>query len=193
MSEPAPSVPALNDRTVDAPHRHELRTPGYDRVELEPAVVHFGVGGFHRAHQAVYFDELAELGFTRWGVIGVGMSRPEMGQVLDAQDNLFTVVQRGGADDSAARIVGCVTEYLLLTEHRQEVAERLADPRTRLVTLTITADGYVLPPTRRRRTARCSGWSSTPWTPAGAPAGPRSPCCRATTSPTARPPPVRRS
>ncbi|MEU3557175.1 mannitol dehydrogenase family protein [Streptomyces fragilis] len=145
MSEPAPPVPVLNDRSLDAPHRHELRTPGYDRTELEPAVVHFGVGGFHRAHQAVYFDELAELGFTRWGVIGVGMSRPEMGQVLDAQDNLFTVVQRGTADDSAAKVIGCVVEYLLLTEHRRDVAERLADPRIRLVTLTITANGYVLP------------------------------------------------
>jgi mannitol-1-phosphate/altronate dehydrogenase len=145
MSDPEPSVPALNNRTVDAPHRHELRTPGYDRAALEPAVVHFGVGGFHRAHQAVYFDALAELGFTRWGVIGVGMRRPEMGQVLEAQDNLFTVVERGAHDDSSAKVIGCVVEYLLLSEQRQAVADRLADPRNRLVTLTVTADGYTLP------------------------------------------------
>jgi mannitol-1-phosphate/altronate dehydrogenase len=118
--------------------------PAYDRSRLRPAVVHFGVGGFHRAHQAVYFDELAELGFTHWGVIGVGMRRPEMGQVLGAQDNLFTVVQRGGRA-SAARVVGSIVEYLLLSDDPDAVRRRLADPEIQLVTLTITADGYTVP------------------------------------------------
>ncbi|GAA2450546.1 mannitol dehydrogenase family protein [Streptomyces glaucus] len=143
MSESPPPVPALNDRSLVASRSSQLETPGYDRARLEPAVVHFGVGGFHRAHQAVYFDQLAELGFTRWGMIGVGIRRPEMGQVLDAQDNLFTVVQRGN-DDSAAKVIGSMVEYLLLTDHREAVRTRLADPRIRLVTLTITADGYTL-------------------------------------------------
>ncbi|AYN38879.1 mannitol dehydrogenase family protein [Streptomyces dangxiongensis] len=144
MPESPSPVPALNNRSLDASPGGQLETPGYDRTRIEPAVVHFGVGGFHRAHQEVYFDQLAELGFTRWGVIGVGMRRPEMGQVLDAQDNLFTVVQRDG-DDCTAKIIGSMVEYLLLTEERARVEARLADPRTRLVTLTITADGYTLP------------------------------------------------
>ncbi|WP_410574281.1 mannitol dehydrogenase family protein [Amycolatopsis sp. cmx-4-61] len=121
-----------------------LAVPAYDRSRLRPAVVHFGVGGFHRAHQAVYFDELAELGFTHWGVIGVGMRHPEMGEVLGAQDNLFTVVQRGSGD-SEARVVGSMVEYLLLPEDPDAVRRRLADPEIRLVTLTITADGYAVP------------------------------------------------
>ncbi|MEU9554307.1 mannitol dehydrogenase family protein [Streptomyces fumanus] len=144
MSESPPSVPALNNRTLDATSGGQLETPGYDRARIEPAIVHFGVGGFHRAHQEVYFDHLAELGFTRWGVIGVGMRRPEMGEVLDAQDNLFTVVERDG-EDSTAKVIGSMVEYLLLAEDRAAVERRLADPRIRLVTLTITADGYVLP------------------------------------------------
>ncbi|MFL6144786.1 MAG: mannitol dehydrogenase family protein [Labedaea sp.] len=107
-------------------------------------MVHFGAGGFHRAHQAVYFDELAELGFTHWGVIGVGMRRPELGEALRAQDNLFTVVQRGSRD-SAARVVGSMVEYLLLTKDLGAVRRWLVDPEIRLVTLTITADGYRVP------------------------------------------------
>jgi mannitol 2-dehydrogenase len=118
--------------------------PSYDRSRLRPAVVHFGVGGFHRAHQAIYFDKLAELGFTDWAVIGVGMRRPELGEVLDAQDNLFAVVQRG-AEDSEAKVVGSMVEYLLLAEDPDGVRERLAAPRIRLVTLTVTADGYRVP------------------------------------------------
>ncbi|MEG8275318.1 mannitol dehydrogenase family protein [Streptomyces sp. AHA2] len=143
-SSPPPVSTLNNGSLLDAAHASGVTTPGYDRARLEPAVVHFGVGGFHRAHQEVYFDQLAELGFTRWGVVGVGMKRPEMGRVLDAQDNLFTVVERGG-EESAAKVIGSMVEYLLLAEDRETVLTRLADPRIRLVTLTITADGYVLP------------------------------------------------
>jgi mannitol-1-phosphate/altronate dehydrogenase len=120
---------------------HRLDVPAYDRTRLAPAVVHFGVGGFHRAHQLTYFDELANLGVDDWGVIGVGISSPRMGQVLGGQDNLFTVVQRGSTA-STARVVGVLVEYLLLAEDRAAVLARLVDPRIRLVTLTITGDGY---------------------------------------------------
>lgn len=145
-----PAAPLSND-ALDVPD-DRVTTPAYDRSRLRPAVVHFGVGGFHRAHQAVYFDQLAELGFTDWGVIGVGVRSPEMGQVLQAQDNLFTVVQRG-AGDSTARVVASMVEYLLLAEEAQVVRERLADPRIRLVTLTVTAEGYAVPedPARARQ------------------------------------------
>ncbi|QFZ18372.1 mannitol dehydrogenase family protein [Saccharothrix syringae] len=143
MSDTPAAVPLANDLTALDPATG-LRLPAYDRTRLRPAVVHFGVGGFHRAHQAVYFDQLAELGFTQWGVIGIGMHRPEMGEVLDAQDNLFTVVQRGSGDGEA-RVVGSMVEYLLLADDPDAVRERLADPAIRLVTLTVTADGYRVP------------------------------------------------
>jgi mannitol-1-phosphate/altronate dehydrogenase len=123
--------------------------PTYDRTALTPSVVHFGVGGFHRAHQLSYFDELANLRVDDWGVIGVGISSPQMGEVLSVQDNLFTVVQRGSAA-STARIVGVMVEYLLLAEEPAAVQARLLDPQIRLVTLTITGDGYAVGGTRGR-------------------------------------------
>ena len=39
--------------------------PAYDRAGLTPGIVHFGVGNFHRAHQAVYLHELITSGDTR--------------------------------------------------------------------------------------------------------------------------------
>jgi mannitol-1-phosphate/altronate dehydrogenase len=133
------ALPLAEENLSELAERVSL--PTYDRSELTPAVVHIGVGGFHRAHQAVYFDELANRGITDWGVVGVGISRPEMAEVLSAQDNLFTVVERG-VEDSSARVVGSIIDYLLLTEDPDAVRDRLSDPQTRLVTLTITADGY---------------------------------------------------
>jgi mannitol-1-phosphate/altronate dehydrogenase len=104
-----------------------MLTPRYDRNRLLPAVVHLGAGSFHRAHQAVYFDDLAARGITGGGVIAVGISRPELGHVLAEQDNLYVVVQRG-TRSSSARVIGSLVEYLRLTGDPAAVVDRLTDP-----------------------------------------------------------------
>lgn len=91
----------------------------------------------------MYFDELAERGNSEWGIVGVGISNRTLSAALCAQDRLFTVVTRG-ADDTSARVIGVLTDHLLLAEEAEAVRDRLSDPRTRLVTLTITGDGYAL-------------------------------------------------
>lgn len=118
--------------------------PRYARADLRPGIVHIGVGGFHRAHQAVYFDELAGRGAGRdWGVTGVGLHSPQMGEVMNAQDCLYLVVERA-AESTAARVVGVMGRYLYGPTQRQDVLDALSDPATRVVTLTITGSGYQL-------------------------------------------------
>ncbi|MCW3010361.1 MAG: Mannitol dehydrogenase domain protein [Solirubrobacterales bacterium] len=125
--------------------RHALRVdvPSYDRGALAPGVLHLSVGSFHRAHQAVFFDDLAMRGHTDWGIVGVGLRRPHMREALDPQDGLFTVVERGAVGDHA-RVVGVITRYLLAPGDSADVLDALADPRLRLVTLTVTGSGYKL-------------------------------------------------
>jgi fructuronate reductase/mannitol 2-dehydrogenase len=142
MSHPAPDTafPPLNDNSLsELGDKHTV--PGYDRAALTPAVLHFGVGGFHRAHQALYFEELAHEGVTDWGVIGVGVHRREMKEVLSAQDNLFTVIERD-RDHDHARVIGCMTDYLYAPEDHAAVLAALSDPRIKLVTLTVTGTSY---------------------------------------------------
>jgi fructuronate reductase/mannitol 2-dehydrogenase len=135
----APAVP-LSDRTLrDLPP--EVSTPTYDRAALRPGIVHIGVGGFHRAHQALYLDELARRGSTDWGVIGVGLHSRAIGEVLADQDRLYTVVERA-ADGDRATVVGALTGYLYAPDDPEAVLTTLADERTRVVTLTITGTGY---------------------------------------------------
>ena len=116
--------------------------PTYDRAALTPGVVHIGVGSFHRSHQAVYFEALARRGLgDGWALTGVGLRRRDMKEALAAQDGLYTVVARSpGA--ATAQVVGVITRYLFAPEERAAVLDVLADERTRLVTLTITAAGY---------------------------------------------------
>lgn len=125
-----------------AHHAARVAVPTYDRTALKPAVVHISVGSFHRSHQAVYFDDLAEQGITSdWGVTGVGLRRPQMREVLAAQHGLYTVVARAAAGDDA-RVVGAITRYLFAPREDGSVVDALADPQTRLVTLTITGGAY---------------------------------------------------
>jgi fructuronate reductase/mannitol 2-dehydrogenase len=137
--ETAHAVP-LSDRTLGQ-LPPEVSVPTYDRTALRPGIVHIGVGGFHRAHQAVYLDELARRGATDWGVLGVGLHSRAIGEVLAAQDGLWTVVERA-ADGDRATVVGVLTGYLYAPDDPEAVLSALADEGTRVVTLTITSTGY---------------------------------------------------
>ncbi len=132
-------LPLTNDTLAD--HASNVVVPTYDRAALTPSIVHLGVGGFHRAHQAVYLDELARRGNTEWGEWGVGLRRRDMQDALAPQDYLFTVVERD-AHDNEARVVGAMVHYLYAPDDRGAVLDALAAEQTRLITLTITKEGY---------------------------------------------------
>jgi mannitol-1-phosphate/altronate dehydrogenase len=126
-------------------HASHVRVPTYDRSALTPGIVHLGVGAFHRAHQAVYLDDLAERGVNTWGVVGVALRRRATKEALEPQDGLFTVVARGPRGDDA-RVIGSLLRVLFAPEEPEAVLDALADPRTRVVTLTVTEEGYDVRP-----------------------------------------------
>ena len=135
--------PYLSNATVSELDSR-VRRPSYDREKLRAQTVHMGVGGFHRAHQAVYLDSLLERGvLSEWGECGMGVLPHDavMRDALRAQDYLYTVLERG-ANLQAARIIGSIIDFLLAPENPEAAIERLADEDTRLVSLTITEGGY---------------------------------------------------
>ncbi len=126
--------------------RSDIPIPAYDRSQLKQHTVHLGVGGFHRAHQAVYLDDLLTLrGTERWGECGLGVlqSDSRMRDALKAQDYLYTVVERS-AGGQTARVIGSLVDYVLATENRETAIEKMALPETRIVSLTITEGGYFM-------------------------------------------------
>lgn len=117
--------------------------PAYNRSELTASIVHIGVGGFHRAHLATYADELAARGHTDWGIAGSGImpSDKRMAEVLAAQDGLYTLITRGGQATSV-HVVGSILDYILAAGDSEPLVARIADPATRIVSLTVTEGGY---------------------------------------------------
>ena len=119
--------------------------PTYDRSAVGVGIVHFGVGGFHRAHQAAYLDALMNQGTALdWGICGVGVMPADaaMGRALIPQDGLYTLVVKHPDGTLEPRVIGSIVEYLYAPDSPEQVLERLARERTRIVSLTITEGGY---------------------------------------------------
>jgi len=121
--------------------------PRYRRDQLSPGIVHIGVGNFHRAHLAVYLDELFNRGEGHdWAIIGAGVMPGDevMRQTLKEQDYLTTVVEQDN-ELSAARVTGAMIDFIPPGD-RASLLARLADPSTRIVSLTVTEGGYMIDP-----------------------------------------------
>ena len=91
-----------------------IDTPTYDRDEIGIGIVHFGVGGFHRAHQAMYIDRLLDKGLAQdWGICGVGVMPVDrrMKEVLDAQNGLYTLILENPDGSRDARVIGSIVDY----------------------------------------------------------------------------------
>jgi mannitol 2-dehydrogenase len=119
--------------------------PTYDRSRVTAGVVHFGVGGFHRAHQAMYHDRLMNDGKALdWGICGVGVMPADrrMKEALDAQGRALHARRQAPRRNVRARVIGAVIEYLFAPDDPEAVIEKLAAEATRIVSLTVTEGGY---------------------------------------------------
>ncbi|WP_447928349.1 mannitol dehydrogenase family protein [Vreelandella sp. EE27] len=126
-----------------------VKLPTYDRRAVKAGIVHIGVGGFHRAHQAMYLDGLMNEGQALdWGIIGVGVMPGDkrMKEVLAGQDHLYTLVVKHPDGEYAPRVIGSMVDYLFAPEETQAVIEAMADPAIKIVSLTVTEGGYNVHP-----------------------------------------------
>jgi mannitol 2-dehydrogenase len=137
---------ALNRQNLQA-LAGTVPTPSYDPSSVTSGVVHVGVGAFHRAHQAMYHDELMNQGKALdWGICGVGVmpSDRRMKDALSAQDGLYTLVIKHPDGTYEPRVIGSIVEYLFAPEDPAAVIEKMAAESTRIVSLTVTEGGYNL-------------------------------------------------
>ncbi len=139
----------MNPRRLDLAALESLPPgvgPRVDPRDVSVGIVHFGIGAFHRAHQAVFTeDAMAAGGSTGWGICGVSPRSRAVLDQLGPQDGLYGVLQRG-AEAPSARVIGSVREVVCAADDAEPVLGRLAAPSTRVVTLTVSEKGYRLRP-----------------------------------------------
>ncbi|MDF8263464.1 mannitol dehydrogenase family protein [Luteipulveratus flavus] len=142
----SPAPVALSQATV-GDLDPAVATPSYDRSAVTPGVVHLGVGGFHRAHQAMYLDALMNQGEALdWGIVGVGVLAHDkrIVETLNAQDGLYTLVLKHPDGRREPRVIGSIVGMLLAPDDPEAVLARMTDPQTRIVSLTITEGSYLI-------------------------------------------------
>jgi len=122
--------------------------PTYDRAALRPGIVHIGLGNFHRAHQAVYLDDLFATGRDHdWAILGAGVRAGDakMREALLAQDCLSTVIELDPAGHRARRI-GAMAGFVKVQPDNAALIAAMAEPAIRIVSLTVTEGGYFVDP-----------------------------------------------
>ncbi|MGS0647031.1 mannitol dehydrogenase family protein [Komagataeibacter melomenusus] len=119
----------------------------YRRETVGRGIVHFGVGNFFRAHEAWYVNRCLGLpGQAQWGIVGVGLNGGPRGEAkarqFQQQDCLYSLTEVAADGARTVSIIGALREYLLAPADPEAVLARLADPETRIVSMTITEGGY---------------------------------------------------
>ena len=130
----------LSLRCLPALAARGIHTPAYLRSGL-PGVVHLGLGAFHRAHQALVFDDLLRRGDARWGVLGVAMRNTSVADTLAAQDGLYSV-QLASSAGASWQVGGAIWRTCVATREPQQVVQTIAAASTRWITVTVTEKGY---------------------------------------------------
>ena len=121
--------------------------PKYKRSDLSAGMVHIGVGNFHRAHQAVYLDDLFNAGVDRdWAIVGAGVREADisMREKLAEQDWLTTVVEQE-AHATSVRVTGAMVDFVKPFDVAAAL-DLLVRPAIRIVSLTVTEGGYYISP-----------------------------------------------
>lgn len=122
-----------------------VAVPAYDPALITPAIVHLGLGGFHRAHMARYTHDLMALdsGSQGWGIFGAGLLESDRAMLADlaAQDGLYTLIERGDGKDTRT-VIGAIAGLSYAGESPEALLDAIR--RSRIVSLTVTEHGYCL-------------------------------------------------
>ncbi|NJB83741.1 mannitol dehydrogenase family protein [Wenyingzhuangia aestuarii] len=134
----------LNNQNL-AKFKDQVAVPTYDRSQVKTGIVHVGIGGFHRAHQALYTEQLLHNpSVNQWGICGVALLDfdQKIYNTLKEQDGLYTLVVKELDGTFTKRIIGSIVECLFAPEDPSKVIEKMASPDVKIITLTITEGGY---------------------------------------------------
>ncbi|SMY02975.1 mannitol 2-dehydrogenase [Brevibacterium antiquum CNRZ 918] len=139
----------LHESNLDRIAARGVTVPDYDRSAVTPGIVHFGVGGFHRAHMAMVIDDLMSAGRAAdWGIVGAGVLPHDvrMRDALAGQDHLYSLTLKHSDGTRERRVIGSIIDYRYGPDDPQGLIDLLGEPAIRIVSLTVTEGGYNVNP-----------------------------------------------
>jgi len=113
----------------------------YDRSKVEIGILHFGLGGFHRAHQAVFIDKALENGNLGMGIAAISQRDSSLADEMTAADSIFQVEENDGIN-SELRSIGSIKESLFYPRDEDRILEIARSPKLKAITITVTEKAY---------------------------------------------------
>ena len=114
--------------------------PKYNIHQKSNCILHFGIGNFHRAHQALYIHELLEQN-KDLSIIGVNLRSNITKEKLEKQDYIYSLVQI--SDDQKKIItINSIKEILFGLTEKNKIRDLISSPQIKLITITVTEKGY---------------------------------------------------
>lgn len=112
----------------------------------EFVILHLGLGSFHRAHQAVYLQDLIDGGERQWSLAGANLrdDMPGLLAALQTQGGAYTLETVSPAGEYRYRRIEAIREVLPWSADQAAAVARGAHPATRIVSFTVTEAGYAL-------------------------------------------------
>jgi fructuronate reductase len=128
-------------RSILADLPANVRRPVLDTSELETGIVHLGLGAFHRAHQAVYTEDVLQAGDKRWGILGASLRSADTRDALQYQDWLYTLAENSN-EGTRLRVIGSLQGLMVAPENPAALIAAMSEPNLKIVSLTVTEKGY---------------------------------------------------
>jgi len=144
----------LNDSTINR-LQGLLDLPSPIKGTGKNHIVHFGVGGFHRSHQAYAWHRLRQehpAQYADWSILGVSLMPTDGTLVkhLREQDYLYALRMRSAAGTDEIQVINSIRTVLYGPEDTTAIVEAIANGDTKLISFTITEGGYNVDDEARR-------------------------------------------
>jgi len=119
----------------------EYTIPRYNIEKNNNFVLHFGVGNFHRAHQALYIHEI--LNFKKnLAIIGINLRSKRTQKLLKKQNYLYSLIEISN-NVKKINIINSIKKILYGPEDKDEIRKLISNENTNLITITVTEKGYL--------------------------------------------------
>tara|TARA_B100001029_G_C15042239_1_gene444480 strand:- start:435 stop:1856 length:1422 start_codon:yes stop_codon:yes gene_type:complete len=114
--------------------------PNYNIIKKNKYIIHFGVGKFHRAHQAFFIHEILNLN-NDYALIGVNIRTRNIIDILKKQDYLYTLIEHSD-NKRKIHIINSISEILFGIDNKESIRQHICNSKNKVVTLTVTEKGY---------------------------------------------------
>jgi D-arabinitol 4-dehydrogenase len=125
----------------------QLERASFDAHLIKPGILHLGFGAFHRAHQALYFENyMDKTGDLNWGIIAVNLraaESPSFNAFFNSNSS-YILKTTSPTGEEKYRLIQSHIGHTDWVQNATEAEALFAQSTIKAATITVTESGYYL-------------------------------------------------